>query len=182
MLRGVCLVVMLALLPADRASIAAQEPALEYDVKAAFILNFVRYVTWPETRRAPPFRVCVLGANPFGDRLAAALAGEVWQGAAMDLHRMQGTRDAQTCHLLYVPAASTNRFIAARAQFSAGGTLVVGETRELLTKGGMIQLFVEANKVRFSVNQAAADAAGLQISSRLLRLAREVLTRPGTAR
>ena len=158
-------------------AVLARQSALEYEVKAAFLLNFVRYVAWPPAQRQAPFNMCVLSTNPFGERLNEALAGETWEGEAMSLRRISETREARSCHMLYVPASATGRFVSNHSQLLQRPVLTVGETRAFLTSGGMIQLFVEDSKVRFSVNQAAAEAAGLQISSRLLRLAREVVTR-----
>lgn len=165
--------VTLLMLTQSVAALARQGP-LEYEVKAAFLLNFGRYVQWP----SPPsdrFYLCLLGANPFGTRLETIVAGETWHDKAIDIRRIQDLRDARSCHLLYVPASSTERFLAAGAG-SLRSVLTVGETRDFLLQGGMIHLFVEQHRVRFSINQAAAEASGLQISSRLLRLAREVVS------
>jgi hypothetical protein len=156
-------------------SVQARQAPLEYDVKAAFLLNFARYVGWPAAQRPVPFQLCVLGQNPFGRRLEEAIAGEAWNGRPMRARDIQDVREARDCHLLYVPAAATDRFIASSAQLARRPVLTVGETREFLQKG-MIQLFIDGNKVRFSINQGAADDAQLQISSRLLRLAREIVS------
>jgi hypothetical protein len=169
----VTLTLLLSLFTAGRA--VGAQPALEYEVKAAFLLNFARYVTWPSAQHRPPFRICVLGPSPFGPHLESALSGETWEGGAMELHRVQDARDGRDCHVLYVPAAATARFIASAPQLAKLPVLTIGETRSFLMRGGMIQLFVDDHKVRFSVNQASAESAGLQVSSRLLRLAREVL-------
>lgn len=154
---------------------AGQQPTLEYDVKAAFILNFVRYVEWPPLERQPPLEICVLEPNPFGDRLTAVVAGEEWHGGAVHVRLLPDMRRATGCHLLYVPAAATARFTAGAGLVAARPILTVGEHERFLDQGGMLRLFVEENRVRFSVNQGSADRAGLQISSRLLRLARSVI-------
>lgn len=157
----------------------AQPSALEYDIKAAFILNFTRYVEWPAARRTPPFHICVYRQNPFGARLAAMVADERWQDGAIQVDVVTDLRRLNGCHLLYVPAAATEAFAAARPQWEGRSVLTVGEHMEFLQQGGMIQLFVEQNKVRFSINQRTASTSGLQISSRLLRLARAVVGVPG---
>jgi hypothetical protein len=153
----------------------AQQPSLEYDVKAAFILNFVRYVEWPPGDRQPPLRICVLAENPFGDRLAAVVAGEQWQGGAIEVHVVTDARRGADCHLLYVPARAIAQFTAGAPLVAGRAVLTVGEHERFLDQGGVMRLFLEDNRVRFSVNQQAADRAGLQISSRLLRLARTVI-------
>jgi hypothetical protein len=179
MFRRLGIGLMLLCLPAlHGAAVSAQPSVLEYDVKAVFLLNFSRYVTWPAARLTPPFRICVVDPNPFGRRLTAAVDGERWQGAPVEVLDIESLRDAQACHLLYVPSAATDHFIDAQKRYSVGGVLTVGETRDFLTQGGMVRLFLENNRVRFSVNQSAAESAGLQISSRLLRLARSVVSHP----
>lgn len=169
--RWLFLVLLLGLVPAG----AAGQPALEYDVKAAFILNFVRYIEWPPPERQPPLHICVLQQNPFGDRLTAVVAGEEWHGGAMHVRVVPDVRRGTDCHVLYVPAAAMPRFIAGAALIAGRPVLTVGEHERFLDEGGMMRLFVDDNRVRFSVNQQSADRAGLQISSRLLRLARSVI-------
>lgn len=163
----------LAVIPLE----ARQQP-LEYDVKAAFLLNFSRYVQWPPARVAVPFQLCVIGADPFGPRLEATVDGESWHGAPIVVRRVHEIRQARDCHLLFVPGALTDRFRRDAAALSGAPVLTVGETAPFLTAGGMIQLFVEHDKVRFAINQRAAEGQGLQISSRLLRLARFIVQPP----
>jgi len=162
------------LLPLARPALARQA-TVEYEVKAAFVLNFSRYVEWPPPRQSPPLRICMFRENPFGDRLEAVVSGERWAGGAIELRLAQDEHTARECHLLYVPAAETERFLAMAPHLATTPVLTVGETRPFLDGGGMIQLFIDANRVRFSINQRSALQAGLQISSRLLRLARTVI-------
>ena len=167
-------VVLLSVAPLVSASAPAQNPGIEYDVKAAFLLNFSRYVTWPAERTKPPFRICVYGSNPFGSRLTVAVSGERWQGAPIDVRMLQTLSDGRACHILYVPDAEGD---VLGDHWSVGDvpTLTVGEHERFLAQGGMIRFFLENNRVRFSINLVNAESAGLQISSRLLRLARSVV-------
>lgn len=160
---------------------AARQRPLEYDVKAAFVLNFVRYVEWPATHRTPPLRLCTLETNPFGARLQALVGDEQWEGAAIAVRVVIDMRRGGECHLLYVPEAVTERFSSGISALSGLPVLTVGEHERFLEQGGMIRLFVEDNKIRFSINQKAAEAVGLLISSRLLRLARTVIGASGGA-
>jgi YfiR/HmsC-like len=148
---------------------------LEYDVKAVFLLNFSRYITWPQERLTPPFRICVLEPDPFGRRLAAAIDGERWQDGKIEVREVPEVLSARNCHLLYVPRAAARAFAEDATELAGEPVLTVGETRNFLAHGGMIRFFLESNKVRFSINQANAESVRLQISSRLLRLAREVI-------
>jgi hypothetical protein len=156
-------------------TVAARQASLEYDIKAAFVLNFVRYVEWPAERRVPPLQICVLATNPFGNRLHDVVRGEQWQGGEVDVQVVADLRAAARCHLLYVPGTAAARFAREISAISGLPILTIGEHVGFLAEGGNIHLFIEENRVRFSINQKAADAVGLQISSRLLRLARNVI-------
>ena len=156
---------------------AAQAPTIEYDVKAAFLLNFVRYIEWPPAARdASTFGLCTLQPDPFGARLDAVAIGESWEGRPIAVRRVATVRNAD-CHLLFVPTASTATFRAMQKELSTLAILTVGESPDFVQRGGMIQLHVEANRVRFSINTRNSTAAGLKIGSRLLRLAKEVIAR-----
>ena len=168
------------LVAALSAALSAQQPSLEYDVKAAFVLNFVRYVEWPPERRTPPLRICVLQPDPFGKRLEAVIAGEQWQGEPITLRAVTDLRSSVDCHLLYVPEAAGPQFSKSVSAVSGLPILTVGEHEQFLEQGGMVRLFVEENRIRFSVNQRGAESVGLLVSSRLLRLARTVISAPGT--
>ena len=162
-------------------AVSAQTGELEYEVKAAFLLNFSRYVTWPADRLKPPFRICLYGSNPFGRRLRDAVTGESWQNRPMEVREVQTLVEGQSCHLLYIPD-SAGDVLADHWSGQTMPILTVGEDERFLAQGGMVRLFLENNKVRFSINQTAAETARLQVSSRLLRLAREVIAPTGGAR
>jgi hypothetical protein len=170
--------VTLALALTGSVEVVAQAPTIEYDVKAAFLLNFARFVEWPATRRAQPFNLCTLLPDPFGARLEAATAGETWEGRAIAVRRLPSLRDAD-CHLLYVPGGAMDEFRSHRSVVVGQPVLLVGESADFIDAGGMIRLFLDEKYVRFAVNQDAATSAGLRVSSRLLRLARPVVPRRG---
>ena len=169
------LIAAVSLVLTTSGTLYALQPSIEYDVKAAFVLNFARYVEWPAEQRTAPFRICLLREDPFGGRLENVVAGERWHGGPIDVRVIPELREPSDCHLLYVPASAVARFAGTAAAMSAWPVLVVGENDRFLEQGGMIRLFVEENRVRFAINQRAAEAAGLQVSSRLLRLAKNVL-------
>jgi hypothetical protein len=174
-MRRLLLTASLLLASAAAIPAAAQTGTIEYDVKAAFLLNFTRYVDWPDGRTLPPFRLCVLGSNPFGARLDTVIAGETWRDQSIVVAVIRESGETAGCHLLYVPADATDRFLALHRTVAERPILTVGETRRFFTAGGMIHLFVQDSRVRFSINQRSATIAGLTISSRLLRLAREII-------
>ncbi|MCU1328959.1 MAG: putative transrane protein [Bryobacterales bacterium] len=153
----------------------AEVPA-EYGVKAAFLLNFTRFVTWPpESFPEPkaPLAICVLGRDPFGHVLDEVVQGEVADGHAVVIRRISETPAAQSCQVLFVDPEIRDlpRIIAA----VPSTVLTVGEGSQFLQDGGMIAFVLENRRVRFDINQAKSDGAGLKLSSRLLSVARSVV-------
>ena len=145
----------------------AQDVALEYRVKAAFLYNFARYVEWPATAAAGPLILCIAEHNPFGDALDDTLSGERIDGREVVARVI--TRPTGACHLLFVPQDVS---AAAYVRDRLAPTLTVGESDGFIAGGGMVNFVREGTNVRFEIDATAAERAGLRISSRLLRLAR----------
>ncbi len=151
----------------------------EYQVKAAYLANFVRFIEWPAKPGAPadePFHVCVLGQDPFGPALDAALAGETLERHPLVPRRVATPRDAVGCRVLFIGADSDVKKTLAALEKSS--VLTVSDLPQFLKRGGMIQFVLEANKVRFEVGLAAAKSAGLILSSELLKVAAAVRRDP----
>lgn len=145
----------------------AERQASEYDIKAAFLLNFARFVEWPGASTLP-FPICIVGDDPFGTALDQLVEGETVQGRRIIVRR--AARVAESCLVVFARPKDTARAIA-----EAGpGVLTVGEGDRFVRDGGMIAFVVENRRVRFDINQKAVAAAGLQISSKLLNVARAV--------
>lgn len=160
---------LFALLPvAGLAVPAAQEVPLEYQVKAAYLYNFVKYVEWPEPVTGP-ILICVAGQNPFGTVLEELIRNERVRGVPLRTEVIPGPIDE--CNVVFTPRTSK---IQAYLKAAAGTpTLTVGETDRFIEQGGMINFFlVDGKIVRFEINRTAAERAKLRISSSLLRLAR----------
>ncbi|MCW5979966.1 MAG: YfiR family protein [Bryobacteraceae bacterium] len=163
-----------ACIPAFSASQRAPEPPPEYHVKAAFLLNFTRFVEWPPEafpNDESPFGVCVAGNDPFGGVLDAIFEGETANSRPVAIHRIKG-EVPKACHLLFIGASENHP-----GGLLAGlppGVLTIGEEEPFIRAGGVIAFVVEKRRVRFDINQTAARKAALKISSRLLSIARTV--------
>ena len=149
--------------------VSAQDVPLEYRVKAAYLFNFTKFVEWPEDAiaAAAPLIICVAAPNPFGAALAEMVVGEQALGHALAVRTVQ---QAAGCHVLFVPEPVNAEPLLRDAR--AHPVLTVGESPDFLRLGGVISFVVEDGKVRFEINQEAAQRSRLRISSRLLRLAR----------
>jgi hypothetical protein len=145
----------------------------EYEVKAAYLLNFLRFTRW--TRAADgPFVICVLGADPFGATLNTTVAAERIGGRPVTVRRLSAQDDPTACHLLYISPSEEPRVVATLARIEGSDVLTVSDMPGFVPRNGMIQLVTEGGRVRFDANLGAAEAAGLMLSSDLLRVARNV--------
>ena len=144
----------------------------EYQVKAAFLLNFGKYVEWPAAALAhDALAICVLGSDPFGSALDQTLAGRRVGSRRVKARRVADVSAAQGCNILFVSRAKPARLDAVLTGLEGQPILLVGEQERFASKGGIIN-FVEVNqKIRFEINESAARRAGLKISSKLLKLA-----------
>jgi hypothetical protein len=151
--------------------------SLEYQVKAAYLLNFTRYVEWPsQAFQGPtdPVRVCVLGRDPFGGVLDATLGGKTTQGRPLAVRRVRNSADAAGCHLVFISRETWRTLRKLPRTLRSTGRLTVGESDEFAQAGGVIGFVLQDEAVRFVVNAEARDRAGLRISSRMLSLAAAV--------
>jgi hypothetical protein len=162
----------LALLLSLAAVRVSGEQLTEYQVKAAFLLNFTRFVEWPEPEnRNSPFLICIVGDDPFGSSLDLIVQGETVNGRKIVVSRVRREAPA-SCALIYVSASEKN--VRETLAAAGPGVLTVGEGDGFLDEGGMIAFVIDNRHVRFNVDPAAAQKAGLKISSKLLNVARSV--------
>jgi hypothetical protein len=146
--------------------------SLEYEVKAAFLYNFIQFIEWPAESLREAFSVCTLGDDPFAGALDRTVAGESVNGRPIVVEHLRPDALPAHCQILFVPRSQSARAAAVIRVLGAAPVLTVGESAGFLQAGGLVNLVVEAGKVRFDVNAEAATARGLRISSKLLRVAR----------
>lgn len=146
----------------------------EYAVKSAYLLNFLAYTTWPDSILPPgdPLRLCVMGTDPFGDVLSDAARGRTINGHPLRVVPIDRVVEADRCHAGFIAARNRIPVRAWLDRLSGRPVLTIGEGEEFLGAGGMIALVFEGLTVRFAVDAPAVAAAGLALSSRVLRLAR----------
>jgi hypothetical protein len=160
------------------ANIAQQ--AEEYFVKAAFLCNFARFVEWaPDAFRTPeePLAICVLGQDPFGAAMDDVVAGKSVQGRRFHVRRLSDARQTGRCQILFVSSSESKRSVSVLAAATPRGVLTVGEAGTATAEGMVITFTLSGGKVRFEINMAAAEGAGLRLSSKLLSLATVVRKR-----
>jgi hypothetical protein len=157
-----------------------EEPS-EYQIKAAFLLNFIRFVEWPAEAfktAADPLVVGILGKDPFDGALEQIVSNKTVNGRAVTIRRISDAAAARSCHVVFLAASETRRMSDVTSTVVSRGLLIVGESDGFAERGGMINFIVQDNHVRFQINPAAAARAGLKVSSKLLQLADVVSDKP----
>ena len=153
---------------------APQSSPSEYQVKAAFLYNFAKFVEWPGGTFASPssrFKFCVFGEDPFGKALDDALLGKKVAEHPVELLRARKLSDLDGCQVVFIGSSESGHLPDAVERLRGRNVLLVGEGEEFAGAGGTIQFFLQDNRVRFAINPDAASRAGLKISSKLLALA-----------
>ncbi|HEY4563473.1 MAG TPA: YfiR family protein [Thermoanaerobaculia bacterium] len=170
------LLVFLLALPA----LLGAQTASEYDIKAAFLYNFTKFVDWPPDAFPDPssLKVCVLGENPFGTSLQT-IAGELVGNRKLTVMRTDSLARPAGCQVLFISRSERERVPQILAAVKGSPVLTVGDTKGFVDEGVIINFVLEGSKVRFEINTDSADRAGLKISSKLLQLAKRIVANPG---
>ena len=161
--------------------LAQSKAPSEYELKAAFLFNFAKFVEWPSSafiNPQSPFLICVLGTDPFGSALDDALLHRSIQGRPAALLRIKHVSDIIGCQILFVPSSESHRLPEITVKLRGQCVLVIGESENFASSGGLIQFSLEENRIRFLINTDAADRSGLKFSSKLLALAKIVRDSP----
>jgi hypothetical protein len=171
---------------------AATVTSSEYQVKAAFLYNFIKFVDWPGEDTPDsnePIIVGVVGKNPFGDAFVNKQIKarevvfkqfdrfeELDKSGAKDKDELQKQIEAiRKCHLLFICQSEKTTPKEIIDLVKGHSVLTVGDTKGFLDSGGIIEFVMEEKKVRFEINVAAAKDAKLKIRSQLLRLAKRIV-------
>jgi hypothetical protein len=153
----------------------SQESLSEYQVKAAYLFNFLKFVDWPDDAFADPLAPIVIGIagdDPFGESLPQVIVGKTIQGRDLVIRKYRPGENPKGCQILFINASERKRLPQWLAGLHGSSVLLVSDMEGFLKEGGMIQFVPENNRVRFAINVDAAVRARLKISSKLLSLAK----------
>jgi hypothetical protein len=146
----------------------------EYQIKAAYLYNFAKFVEWPPqsfTNQLAPLVIGVFDPNPFGSELQTIAVSHQINGRAIVIKPVANAAQAAGVHLLFIGATEDDRVAATLVALNGTGVLTVGESDRFAAAGGIIRFVRSDDKVRFQINAAAAEHQGLKISAQLLKLA-----------
>ena len=167
-----CLILCMAM----QAGAQAKTPS-EYAVKAAFLYNFTKFVEWPSDvldENDSLLQICVIGENPFGDELENIIEGKKVGGKSVMVTYAQSVKEAVFCDVVFISQSEKKKLNRILKVLTNRAILTVSDIDDFAERGGTIGFFVEDNRIRFKINIDTAEKAGLQISSKLLRLAQIV--------
>jgi hypothetical protein len=155
-----------------------QGPAVgEYQVKAAFLYSFAKFIEWPsdalpEDEQA--FVITILGEDPFGATLDEMLRDKMVAKRRVVVRRASRAEDVGRSQILFISDSESQRLQSLLLRFQGTAILTVGEADQFAERGGVVRLRTEKNRVRLDINLGVAERARLKISSELLKLARIV--------
>jgi hypothetical protein len=156
---------------------AAGGASLEYQVKAAFLYNFAKFVEWPPDAFATPdtpVGLCIMGSDPFGPDLDAIAGHQRVNGRPLSVRRLAESQPTSGCHILYLGITERHRLATVLQGLNGAPILTVGEDEDFTQMGGGLRFFLFENRVRFEINLDATNKARLKLSAKLLALARVV--------
>jgi hypothetical protein len=158
---------------------AVPNPAVEYQVKASLVFNFMHFIEWPVDafQNAAQINVCLVGRDVYGTALRV-LEREVVQGKSLTVKTYGSWYPtlAGSCQVVIFSGQERDAMQQALSELADKSTLTIGESPGFLEDGGIIKFAIINDTVQFEVNLEKAKRARLNISSKLLRLANNVVT------
>ncbi len=159
----------------SHAVLSAENDAVEYKLKAAYMLNFAKFINWPQERdEGDTFRICIYGNNPFGSALAGAESKKI-KGKAVKLVLTSNPEDLDDCRLVFISPSEANRVKSILKKISGKPIVAISDVKGFATAGGTIEFVSVGNKLRFVINYSQAKSSNVKITASLLGLAVEVL-------
>ena len=154
----------------------------DYEVKAAYLYNFGKFVTWPQPPKDQPvpsqFKLCIMGKDPFGPSLDAIVGDETVDGAKVVVKRIANAHDATSCKIVFISYSEADHMKNILEELASASVLTVSDISGFADSGGMIEFVIAERRVRFEVNLPPAQHAGLALSSELLKVAANVRKPP----
>jgi len=177
--RFACLAALLlaALFPFAERALGADQSPTEYQVKAAYLFNFLKFVEWPEDPAADPHGKWVIGFvgdSPIADELARLIDGKNVLGRELLVKKFQAADNPRGCNILFISDSEKKRLPSILTALQGSSVLTVADMDNFIGAGGMIQFVVEDARVRVAIDVGATSRAHLKVSSKLLSLARVV--------
>jgi hypothetical protein len=151
--------------------------SVEYEVKAAFLYNFAKFVEWPVDAlgdQEAPLCIGIVGEDPFGEVIDRSIKRQSVHSRLITVKRFEKPEDLEPCHILFIDYSDSKRLKETLEGVEGTPVLTVGESDRFTRLGGVIRFFIARNRVRFEINNDVAEQSGLKLSSKLLKVAKVV--------
>jgi hypothetical protein len=159
----------------DKSDVCAdQQKPGEYQIKAAYLYNFINFIDWPidsNFANRHTLNLCVVGDDPFGNDLDD-IRNEIVKGKKLTVQNYTSLAKLKSCDIVFIPASGKNHMLPILKSIGNSSVLTVSDMEDSARHGVIISFFIERQKVRFAINNEAARRAGFKISSKLLKLAK----------
>ena len=175
-MRRLAVVALMCLCNAASPRLAAAQITTASTLKAAFLYNFAKFTEWPSDALAPAQRLslCVMGDASVADALEQTIQGRQVEGHELSVRVVKISDPIRACHLLYAGGLNAQRSTQLLQALHGAPVLSVADSDRFAESGGVAQLILEGDRMRFAVNVASARRARLTLSSKLLNLAKIV--------
>jgi len=169
--RRVLILALVVVLHPSTALSGATKSTREYDLKATFLFHFAQFVEWPSETLPDkvPFTIGIFGNDPFGKSLDEIIANETVEGHKLVVRRFQTVSQIDSCQILFIAPSEASRLDQLLSHLNRRSVLTVGDSRDFALRSGIIGFVISEKRLRLVINLAAANAAKLTISSKLLR-------------
>ena len=157
----------------------ADQKDKEYHIKAAFLLNFAKFMEWPShafSDTSTPLILCILGKDPF-DKALKTIEDKIAKERRLVIKKASCIEDMKECHILFISTSEKKNLSVILSKIKGLPILTVAETKNFCQSGGIVNFIVVKNKIRFEINVEAAKRIGLKISSKLLKLSKIIKER-----
>ena len=145
----------------------------EYQIKGAMMINFIKFVEWPNPlidKPGPTITVGIIGNDNFGNTLDQ-LEGRTIGGKQLSIRHIDALSQLSDCQVLFISASESHRCYQILRAVAGTPVLTVGEDEDFIRMGGIIRFYNKKNHIRFEINQTAALKSGLKLSAKLLEVA-----------
>jgi hypothetical protein len=149
----------------------------EYQIKAAYLFNFLKFVDWPENQPVDPLGkwvIGIVGDSPVGGALSRLAEGKNVLGRELQIKKLQSTDNLRGCNILFISESERKQLPAILTALRGSSVMTVADMDKFVQSGGMVQLDMGDARVRVTIDVGATDRAHLKVSSKLLALARSV--------
>ncbi|MFC1726317.1 YfiR family protein [candidate division KSB1 bacterium] len=167
----VLLIIVFLIVPTVNISAQTKNPD---NIKAAFIYNFSKYVSWPGTDNSETFNIGVIGENRLFPLLESIAEGKLANKKKILVKQFKNTEEIKDCHILLISQSENENLENILKRVGNKSTLTVGDTEKYAEKGVVINFVIMSEKIKIELNMEAAERAGLKISSQLQKLAIQV--------